>query len=77
MQWNELRCVHVCDIVKGKADGPRGKYESWDLNMDGKITIDEVIKLLLSLENPRICVIHCDMRPLKVVHAFKLQIKID
>lgn len=30
--------------VYGKADGPRGLYQNWDLNQDGKITVNEVRK---------------------------------
>ncbi|XP_048576924.1 transmembrane prolyl 4-hydroxylase [Nematostella vectensis] len=30
--------------LKGKASGPRGEYKSWDQNMDGKITVPEIVK---------------------------------
>lgn len=36
-------------VVYGKADGPRGLYENWDFDQDGKITVDEVrIKNMIS-----------------------------
>lgn len=32
-------------LVRGKADGPRGLYKNWDLDLNGKITIEEVIRI--------------------------------
>jgi len=34
--------LNDCLTVYGKADGPRGMYENWDFNQDGKITVNEV-----------------------------------
>ena len=42
MFHNFRLCLNDLLLVYGKADGPRGMYENWDFNQDGKITVNEV-----------------------------------
>ena len=35
-------CLYLINIVGGKGEGPAGIFEAWDVNYDGKITVQEV-----------------------------------
>ena len=43
--------MNNCIAEYGRADGPRGEYKNWDIDLNGEITIQEVrIILILSVE---------------------------